>query len=50
MTTIKNNINAFKNIWLTYGQIQKLIKSEDDMLNWRVLSEKQMNNFITNEL
>lgn len=43
-------IEQLKNAWLTYEEIQGIIEAEQNIIDWKVLSEEEMNHFIKNEL
>lgn len=44
------NIEAFKNAWFSFDEINKLIKSEQYINDWKFITQEEMNNFIKNEI
>lgn len=44
------DIEALKNAWLNYEEIQGIIEAEKNILDWKILSKEKMNDYIKNEL
>lgn len=47
---VKVDVKKLKEFWLSYEEIQWIIAWEEDIANWRVFSEKEINDFIEKEL
>lgn len=44
------NVEAFKKAWFSFEEINKLIKSEQEINEWKFISHEEMNIFIKEEL
>ena len=44
------NIWKFKEKWFSFEEINEIVESEKDIEKWNILTKKDMDNFVKNEL
>lgn len=47
---VKVDVKKLKEFWLSYEEIQWIIAWEEHITNWKILSEREINDFIEKEL
>lgn len=48
--TVQINIDDYIKAWFSFEEIQWIIEAKQNILDWDVLSQEEINDFIENEL